>query len=341
MQVGWAERGGAVVLVVRGLPAGSRPRVLPAELLDAGRTPAARPGMAGRWQTADGEVVFEPRFPLVPDTGYAVVADDDVVVLRTPPVPGRRRTRVVAVEPALDVVPRNLLRFQVQFSAPMAGGWAGRCVRLERADTGDVLTGALLSLDPELWDARHRRLTVLLDPARIKRGLLPHAEAGYPLTEGEEVRLVVDAGFPDAEGRGLVAAASASFRVGADLRGRVRPDDWTIATPPAATRQPLRIAFDRPLDRRLVQRCVRVLDVRSAATAAPDGRGLAFLPDAPWPPGPVRIAVDPALEDVAGNSVARVFDRDLRDPADDPLEVPGVVVLTVQVTAPPDRRLSS
>ena len=137
---------------------------------------------------------------------------------------------MVAVEPALDVVPRNLLRFSVRFSHPMSEGWAARCDPPGAVD-GAVVPGVFLAMDPELWDAGRRRLTVLLDPARIKRGLAPHREAGYPLAEGEEVRLVVDEAFPDAEGRGLVAAAGATFRVGPDLRGRVRPGSWAVSAP--------------------------------------------------------------------------------------------------------------
>jgi len=36
--------------------------------------------------------------------------------------------------------------------------------------------------------------------------------------------------------------------------------------------------------------------------------------------------VDPALEDLAGNSVSRVFDRDLTRPEDEPRETGPVVV---------------
>ena len=38
----------------------------------------------------------------------------------------------------------------------------------------------------------------------------------------------------------------------------------------------------------------------------------------PWTDAPHRVVVDPVLEDVAGNSVRRVFDRDLSNADDDP-----------------------
>lgn len=59
----------------------------------------------------------------------------------------------------------------------------------------------------QLWHPTgHRRLTVLLDPARIKRGLASHRQVGYPLRSGEPFRLVVDDGFRDARGDTVPAA---------------------------------------------------------------------------------------------------------------------------------------
>src|SRR5690606_15877630 len=126
---------------------------------------------------------------------------------------GPATTRVEGVDPPGGTVPRNLLRLYLRFSAPMAEGGAARHVRLVRAATGEALDDALL-LPPELWDPARRRLTVLLDPARIKRGLAPHREAGYPLREGEPVDLVVDAELLDAGGRPLREGFTAAYEVG-------------------------------------------------------------------------------------------------------------------------------
>ena len=106
-------------------------------------------------------------------------------------------TEVTGIYPTAAEVPRNLLRFYVWFSAPMSQGCAAGHVRLAR-DDGEHIAGALLPAEHELWDAARRRLTVLLDPARIKRGLAGHQEAGYPLRSGEPFRLIIGSGFRDA-----------------------------------------------------------------------------------------------------------------------------------------------
>ena len=89
--------------------------------------------------------------------------------------------------PSTDELPVNQLKLYVHFSSPMSEGWAARAVRVRRADNDEPLEGVFLAMEPELWDRERRRLTLLLDPGRIKRGLVPNAEAGYPLIQGVSV----------------------------------------------------------------------------------------------------------------------------------------------------------
>ena len=217
-------------------------------------------------------------------------------------------------------MPRNLLRCYVEFSAPMREAGATH-VRLLDAE-GAPLVGALLATEYELWDPDRRRLTVLLDPARIKRGLVPHRELGYPLREDASVTLVVDAEFPDASGRPLRAGATRTWQVIGDERRRVTPSSWTLRPGTVGTTEPLTVTFDRPLDHGLVARCLRVVGpagpVAGASAVGPEERSWTFTPTVPWPDAPHRLVVDPVLEDVAGNSVRRVFDRDLSNAEDDP-----------------------
>ncbi len=194
---------------------------------------------------------------------------------------------MVAVYPSGAVVPRNLLRVYVELSAPVAEGWAQRSVGLHDGVTGERLEGAFL--DMELWDRERRRVTLLLDPGRIKRGLASH---GYPLEEGRDVVLRVG------------STTERRYTVGSPVYARVDPGAWRI--------EPPLVRFDRPLDRALLERALTV-----------DGRpGVAGPGELSWRgPGRGVLRVDALLEDLAGNSVRRVFDRDLDDPAHDPLDL--------------------
>jgi hypothetical protein len=279
---------------------------------------------AGSWERSDGVARFTPRFPAVPGTRYSVIGRGDdreeawreltrVVVPQADLVP---RTVVETIDPGIERVPANLLRFSVTFSSRMDEGSAAGHIHL-LDETGVALPGTLLEMPPELWDRERRRLTVLLEPGRIKRGLQPHVQAGPPLREGNSVTLVVEAGIRDAEGVRLSRGASRTYRVGAPIRSRVDPDRWDVRWPEAST-DPLVVRFDRPLDRALVRRCLRVLDRQGHPVpghTSLDESALVWV-FTPAVGGDWQFHLDTRLEDLAGNSVRRVFDRDLRQSAD-------------------------
>ena len=170
---------------------------------------------------------------------------------------------------------------------------------------------------------------MLLDPARIKRGLAPH-RAGRVSAQPGTVPLIVGDGLRDAACP-LRAAAERRYEVGADERRNVDPGAWTLTVPAGRASRPLAVAFDRPLDPGLL----RSLSprhgpggppVRRLPETRPQERSWRLPPREPWVPGVHRLIVDPVLEDLAGNSVSRVFDRDLARAGDAPQPVVPVAV---------------
>ena len=75
------------------------------------------------------------------------------------------------------------------------------------------------------------------------------------------------------------------------------------------------MAFGEALDHALAARMVSVYDARGtrlaglASLVANDSVWM-FVPERPWADGEHTLRVDSALEDIAGNSVAQVFDAD-------------------------------
>lgn len=319
LEVSWSRCGGGDCIRLAGVAPRSVVRVRPATAVALGTAPPT----AGRVVRDGDDVCFLPRFPFLDGTAYTVTVDGVVAAELTRPRPDRpATTEVFAVYPSAPTVPRNLLRCYLWFTAPMSEGYAADHVRLVD-DAGDVMAGALLPTEHELWDAGRRRLTLLLDPARIKRGLAPHRQVGYPLRTGAAFRLVVDDRFRDARGCRLRAGAERRYQVAEDERRRVDPHTWALGRPRASTLEPLVVEFGRPLDHGLLDRCLRVVGpdgrpVEGAAAIGPEQRSWRLAPRLPWPPGPHRLVVDPVLEDLAGNSVHRVFDRDLARRADEP-----------------------
>jgi len=284
------------------------------------------PAMAGTVRRDGNDLCFLPRFAFVGGTTYTVFVDGVTAAILERPRPHLvATTEVLEIRPSASVVPRNLLRFYVRFSATMSEGYAAGHVRLFDED-GTVMAGALLPTEHELWDADRQRLTILLDPGRIKRGLVGHREVGYPLWTGNSFRVVIDDGFRDARGAPLRGGAERRYEVGDDERRLVEPHDWVVTAPQSQSLEPVVVVFERPLDHGLLARCLRVVDphgqsVYGRVEVGPDERSWLLTPAERWASGTHQIVVDPVLEDLAGNSVSRVFDRDLARAADEPRAV--------------------
>ena len=289
------------------------------------------PPVLGDYAVRGGALRFTPRFPFDPGQRYDIAFDPESLpptlhgsapsplpaVRATIEIPAPDRapsTRVVAVYPSALEVPENHLRLYIVFSAPMGLGAAGPYIRLVD-EHGGPLADPFLPLDVDLWNEDRTRFTVLYDPGRVKRGILPNEEMGRPLAAGQTYALEIDPGWRDAEGQPLLAPFRREFRVGAPREHALDPADWRLEIPAPGTTEPLAVDFPAALDYGLLQRALRV--------AAGDGRPLAgeirvereetrwlFTPHAPWRPGTHQLVAAATLEDVAGNRIGRAFEVD-------------------------------
>ncbi|MBM4404793.1 MAG: hypothetical protein FJ039_01205 [Chloroflexi bacterium] len=344
LQLAWSEREGLVSLEVRGWTAeelrafqrggdddlSHRLAILPSELVAAMASFGSLQPLAGRFAIIGDSLRFTPRFPFLDGLSYSLLVRRESGPgfeewrIRRPAPSGAPTTRVLAIYPTAEEVPFNLLKFYIHFSNPMSEGKALRSVHVRRADTGTTLEDVFVVMD-ELWDPERRRLTLLLDPGRIKRGLAPHEESGYPLIEGVPITLAIDTSFRDASGMPLQAAAERGYAVGAALRLRVDPKAWRIRPPKAGSKEALVVDFDRPLDHALLQHCLWVRDgagksLPGHSAIGPREQSWRFEPERPWAKGRYTLVVDPRLEDLAGNSLTRLFDRDLERAEDAPAD---------------------
>ena len=178
---------------------------------------------------ADGAVlVFTPRFPLEHGLTYGVSSGEDATLDLEFSLPAMRLeplVEVTAVYPDGPELPANLLKIYLHFSGPMRRGEAYRRARL--LDGSDArVEGAFLEIDPELWNPERTRLTLLIDPGRIKRGLVPHEELGPVLHPDRDYTLTVDSDWRDDRGAPLRAGFRHSFRTGAADATSPAPERW-------------------------------------------------------------------------------------------------------------------
>jgi hypothetical protein len=172
---------------------------------------------------------------------------------------------------------------------------------------------AFLELDQELWDPDNQRLTVLFDPGRIKRGLVPEQEIGPPLVEGKKFTIAVDKDWQDARGISLVEGFEKAFSVGPADRISPDPKQWKITAPKAGTSDALVVDFPKPMDYALLQRLLSVAGIAGDITVDREETEWRFTPHAAWKAGSYSLVADATLEDLAGNHLDRAFDVDTQD----------------------------
>ena len=332
VRLSWVRHLGRDGLRIEGIaaPAGKPPAglaVYPAGLVDEALTMSGLQPLGGRF-AVDGQALrFTPSLPFVAGMAYALVerGSGEAVAhpITRPARPPAAPTVAAALYPTAPAVPLNLLKLYVQFSGPMAEGQGSRAVEVVREDTGAALADVFYQGRSELWDPARTRLTLLLDPGRIKRGLGPHEAMGYPLVEGTWITVRISDQPRDADGAPLASGLSRRYWVGPPLRRAVDPDLWRITWPAALSVDPLEIGFDRPMDHALLQTALTVTDGDGAAAPGrieigPQETSWRFIPHRPWARGRHALRIEPHLEDLAGNSLVRVFDRDLARPEDAP-----------------------
>ncbi len=235
-------------------------------------------------------------------------------------------SELTGIYPSSNVLPMNQLKIYLEFSQPMQRGQVYKHVKLYKLPENSVQSDAFLQMPEELWDRSRTRLTLWLDPGRIKRGLAPNTQLGLPLVSGQHYRLDVDAAWQGANGETLKHTASKHFYVDDPDRSRPNETAWVIDYPRSATREPLTIHFNEAMDYALLQNALMldhaVLGVTQGEIALLDGeRVWQFTPQLAWPSGAYSLVVNAWLEDIAGNSLRRKFDVNLHSAEDEPRDI--------------------
>lgn len=291
-----------------------------------------QPGVLGSFESTEAGFAFAPRFPLEPGVSYtaklSLHGEKPIAqVLKTPARKPTKPANVTEVYPTGDELPENLLRLYLHFSAPMTQGDSYRHLQL-LDPAGEEVENPFLELPQELWSVDGKRLTVLLDPGRVKQGLKPREQSGPVLVPGVRYTLVIDEAWEDANGQALQKPFKKTFLTTKADVTQPDPMTWKLKTPKPGTREPFTVTFDEPLDRGMLERVLSVLDSKSSEITGEIeiDRGETrwrFIPEKPWQAGTYQFKIRTHLEDRVGNNIQRPFEVDLNEPA--PEEVPKVI----------------
>ncbi len=270
----------------------------------------------GSFTSQDNKIEFKPLIPLTPGLVYEVWNGAKLVGKITVPLSSIKSAPVlISIYPEIDTVPENLLKFYFVFSKPMQTGQSLDHIYL-LAQNGDTLRNVFLNLQPELWDTSGKVLTVWLDPGRIKRDLVLNKKLGNPLTQHHKYKLVVSNQWKGAQGLHLKNEFTKTFVVGTADHKIPLVNKWSLSLPKANTKDALIIDAKSPLDYFLLSESLTILNandepVKGQVTIKND-QIWEFIPYKPWHDGMYQLQVNTRLEDLAGNNINRLFDRDIR-----------------------------
>jgi hypothetical protein len=277
------------------------------------------PPLLGTYDHGQGVLIFRPRHALERGGVYRALRRQPTPLAVDYHVPEAQAQPPAVVEhiyPSTDLLPANHLKFYLHFSKPMREG--KEIFDLIRLLDGDSRPVPDAWRHTELWSNDARRLTLWIHPGRVKRGVNLREEFGPVLVPNANYTLEISANLRDATGRPLGKTIVKKFRTESELRTRPNIGDWRVTSPAAGSRQPLVLKFPRPFDRALLDRMITVTDSQGATlagriTVAESERTWQFMPEQPWRVADYDVKVDDRLEDLSGNTPARLFDVDLED----------------------------
>jgi hypothetical protein len=209
----------------------------------------------------------------------------------------------IRISPQSNVLPANTLRFYIHFAKSGEAHFDRDQLWLLNEEE-QVVPDPFLVLSQELWSADGRRLTVLMEPGRIKRGLGADPAHEPALLVGRTYSFVVTC---------LGQTARHTFRVCDPVLEAIDETRWNIVSPNVGSLDPAVLHFGRVMDAALCEDEIGILTpsgevVQTRASLTPDGTAMQLIPSHPWSAGELRLVVSERLEDVCGNRLGEALD---------------------------------
>ena len=204
---------------------------------------------------------------------------------------------VSAVYPSGSTISAHTLRLSIHFTSPQYLAVLGRLSL--RGKENRPITAAFLN--QELWSPDRTKLTILLDPARLKTHLERQKTMGAPLAGRHEVALFLD------------DHPIKSWTVTPHTCRPISLDEWQVSTPRRGGTSPLKLRFPEPIDIQALHLIAvldpddqRILGEESITTSERDWK---FKPLTPWKPGLYHIVVHPDFENPCGDEIGDLFEH--------------------------------
>lgn len=213
---------------------------------------------------------------------------------------------MIRISPEAVVLPANTLRFYIHFSRSGEAHFDREQLQLIN-EKGQVVPDPFLVFSQELWSYDGCRLTVFMEPGKIKRGMGEDPSHEPAFIVGQTYSLVLTA---------LGQTARHTFRVSDPILEPIDETSWHVVLPNAGSLDPAIVHFDRVMDAALCEDEIRIMTssgevVQTRASLSPDGSTMEFIPNQPWSAGEHSLVVSNRFEDVCGNRLGEALDHDV------------------------------
>jgi hypothetical protein len=275
--------------------------------------------MMGAYEIASEAITFQPRFLPDPNISYEVSFSSNGLKTLFPKTretqefsatvsfdEAFKSPKVEAVFPTSQLLPANMLRLYVQFSSPMGLKNPYEYIRIVREDNVGIKE-PFVEMEEGLWSRDRTRLTLLIHPGRIKRGVGPNITQGEVFEEGQSYRLEISDEW------GLDSDHVKQFKITESVRSTIDLKEWEIMAPNSESSEILTIKTKKMLDKAIGERMVSVIDENGSQIKGlfhynSVNMTLSFIPEQKWNATRYSILVNPRLEDVCGNTPMSEFD---------------------------------
>ncbi len=268
--------------------------------------------------------IFKPIVPFQKGNEYTVVFKNEVYPFVIAIDENYDYLQVEVLYPNASVLPANFLKWYIQFSKPVNPSKIYDHIYLINTSDNTKVDRALLPLETPLLSEDGKLLTLWIEPGRQKRDLGPNRELGEVLILNKSYTLIIDKELKDTQGIAMQEKYMHSFKVG--NFDRIKPSiiSWKIDVPKVNTREALRINFQEYLDYGSLKGALEIVNesgtiIDGDFTINVNQNFALFKPAQDWGKGTYILKCDSIIEDLAGNNLERLFDRDVTVKKIDPI----------------------
>jgi hypothetical protein len=272
--------------------------------------------MLGAFTKSATNVRFIPILPFQKNSDYTVVYNHTTYPFKIQLDVSYEHLLVETIYPNTTTLPSNFLKWYIRFSKPVNPSKIYEHIYLIDNRTNTKVDRALLPLETPLVSDDGTLLTIWIEPGRQKRDLGPNKRLGEVLIPGVSYTLVIDKNLKDHQGISMNMAYNHSFTVGTSDRIKPTISSWKLHLPTLYTKEPLHIDFQELLDYGSLQNGIQILDAsgnkfEGKFIVNSNQKLIIFKPLNNWNKETYVISYKSKIEDLSGNNLERLFDRDI------------------------------